>query len=817
MSKKMLLTLVSHSALIVMGMPALAQQASGTPGNVDLTQTPAAPATSAATNAGPSRGAATEASDVAEIIVTAQKRAQSVRDVGLSLNVASGDQLAVLGVRSTDDLVKIAPGLTFAKSVDGTPLYTLRGVGFNDYTLGSSPAVSLYVDQVSLVFGQFARGATLDLERVEVVKGPQGILFGQNATGGAINYIANKPAQELEAGGGVSYGRFGTFDGDIYLSGPISDTLAVRVAASTTQSGPWQQSLTRDAELGRQDITRGRIVADWKPSDRLTLQFNANGWVDHSETQAAQLFGVGLQVPEPVNPTDPVSIEIKRRITAIRAQPNAGLNARSADWDANRSLKRDDSFYQFSLRGDYELGDAATLTSISAYSKYQEDNPLDRDGTALVIAGARTKSNVKVFNQEIRLAGAADAFNWLVGGNYASTDVLSSSDYFIAEASNTLVIPGLPIAQTNTTITQRIRDYAGFANLEYKVTDSVTILAGGRFTKTSTKFSACLIGDPNSQLTFNILGDLLSGTTTPPVSPTDCTNLAGANVVGRNGLVLNQIIRDPFESKLTEDNVSWRAGVNYKPSRDLLVYALVSRGFKSGSFGAIPASTTAQFIPGTQEQLTAFEVGTKINALDSKLQFNAALFHYAYKDKQVRGAIIDPIFGLLDQIVNVPKSRINGAEADITFRPTPGLTLRGSVAYVDSKIQRFTGINNARVFGDFSGTALPFSPKWNVIGDINYEWGVGSDLMAFTGVHALYNSRTNATLGEPEILTIKPFTTVDVTAGIRGPDNRWTVSIYGRNVFNQYYWNNAYAAQDILARIAGQPVTYGASFRFNFR
>src|SRR5690606_16449149 len=177
--------------------------------------------------ASPALAQSTEASNdyagAGEIIVTAQKREQSLNDVGLSITAATGAELTALGVNDTGDLAKITPGFTFTKSQDGTPLYTLRGVGFNDYTLGASPAVSVYVDQVPLAYGAFTQGASLDLERVEVLKGPQGILFGQNSTGGAINYIAAKPSQEFEAGVKGSYGRFNRLEAEGFVSGGLSD------------------------------------------------------------------------------------------------------------------------------------------------------------------------------------------------------------------------------------------------------------------------------------------------------------------------------------------------------------------------------------------------------------------------------------------------------------------------------------------------------------------------------------------------------------------------------------------------------------------
>lgn len=766
-----------------------------------------ASAQEAATAAAPTE----PADNYGDIIVTANKREQSLNDVGLSITAATGAELDAVGVMDTGDLAKITPGFTFTKSQDGTPLYTLRGVGFNDYTLGASPAVSVYVDQVPLAYGAFTQGATLDLERVEVLKGPQGILFGQNSTGGAINYIAAKPTKDFEAGLSASYGRFNTFDGEVFASGPVSDTIGVRVAAATTISGPWQYNYTRDEKLGRQDSLRGRFQLAWEPSDSLSFLLSVNGWRDKSDTQAGQLQGLFLQIDEAAVAAgglfDPP--ETLRRIAAFRALTPAPQNARAANWDADRDLERDDGFYQVSLRSDLDLGPDITLTSITAYSRYNENYVVDRDGTALKNAGVNADGSVKSFSQELRLQGETGPVNWLLGGNYATNDVVSANDILTGDSTNTAILPGGPyIAASTTTITQDIRDIAVFGNVEAEVTDQLTLLAGARYTDTKNDYTSCMRGDIGMQTTFTVLSDILSGSPGAPADANTCLNM------DQNTF---ELIRTPFPDTLKENNFSWRVGANFQPNSDTLFYALASRGYKSGSFPTVPASTTAQFAPVTQESVTAYEAGAKFTLADRRIQLNLAGFHYIYRDKQVRGLVIDPIFNQLEQLVNIPKARINGAEIELTARPTDGLTLRGAVTYVDSKVLNFTGINNERVLADYSGSPLPFSPKWHVVADANYEWGVSDGLGAFVGANLLHNSKTNSTLGTAPNSVIDAFTTVDLRAGIKDADDRWSFTIWGRNIFNEYYWTNQFVTQDVIVRYAAKPATYGATFKVNFR
>ncbi|HKR91040.1 TonB-dependent receptor, partial [Novosphingobium sp.] len=291
----------------------------------------------------------------AEIIVTAQKRSERLNDVPLSITAATGEQLRQAGVASPSDLAKVVTGFSYQPSNYGAPVYSIRGIGFFDNTTAVSPTVSVYVDQVPLPYLVMTPGATLDLERVEVLKGPQGTLFGQNSTGGAINFIAAKPTDSLSYRASAEYARFDQVNLEGFVSGPISDKLAVRVAARTEQGGAWQKSVTRPGDrLGDRDFSSGRLILDWKPDDVARFEFSANGWIDKSETRAAQYRRYS---PTSLNYNDPQAI--------LTATPPAPDDDRYADWDPNRNFKQNNKFYQFSLRGDFDVSDAVTLTTIT--------------------------------------------------------------------------------------------------------------------------------------------------------------------------------------------------------------------------------------------------------------------------------------------------------------------------------------------------------------------------------------------------------------------------------------------------------------------
>ncbi|WP_293900184.1 TonB-dependent receptor plug domain-containing protein, partial [Phenylobacterium sp.] len=248
--------------------------------------------TSAIASAAWSAEPAASASTLQEVIVTAQKREERINDVGMSITAISGDDLAQRGLQDPTLLSKAVPGFEYNTNAFGHPIYTIRGVGFQDSTLAASPTVTVYTDEVPIPFSAETIGVGLDVARLEALKGPQGTLYGENATGGALNFIAARPTDRLAAGADASFGRFATLETSGFVSGPISDTLKARFAARVVEGGNWQKSYTSDATLGQKNLLQGRLLLDWTPSQRFRISLNLNAWQDRSDSPAPQLIGV---------------------------------------------------------------------------------------------------------------------------------------------------------------------------------------------------------------------------------------------------------------------------------------------------------------------------------------------------------------------------------------------------------------------------------------------------------------------------------------------------------------------------------------------
>ena len=759
------------------------------------------------------------------IIVTAQKRAERLDRVGLSVSAITHEQLSEQRITSVQDVALAVPSLKFSDSGTGLPIYTLRGIGFNEESLGVYPSVSVYTDEVPLPFSVLTLHAAYDLERIEVLKGPQGTLFGQNATGGAINYIAAKPTKDLRYGADVSYGRFNQIDGNAFISGALGPRVMARVAVSGLSRDGWQNSITRpDDRNAKQKYLAGRLTLDWAPVDTLRLRFSVNAWRDKSEPQAGQLIAVRAQVPTSVQPV-------------FGGAPFPELEPRSADWNPGTLSPRSDrKFIQGSLRADIDLGDFATLTSITSYLDFKQRNLFsDRDGSPAQVANlGPVHGDITSFNQELRIANAGkDRFRWVLGGNYEDSRTLEDQTLNFGNGSSSN--PGtLFINKVSAVVLQKIRNYALFANGEYDVADRLTIKIGGRYTKSRNRDVTCdKSADGRTDQLFNILGTIFGTVPFTPIGPNDCYTLNFQGVPGQ-----------PFHATLSEHNFSWRVGADYRLSDQTLFYANVSRGYKAGSFPVVHAAVFSEFLPVTQESVTAYEAGVK-TSFGRAVHFNAAAFYYDYRDKQVRGKIVDPVFDVLDTLRNVPKSRVYGAEAEITVRPTPGMVIRGGVTYLDTKVLSKNGKNfiTPTAYGnsctsagapsqcDVTGTKLPFSPKWSYSADLSHRLPMSNGSAIFGGVGLRGQSKSISTLygdfikfrqlpgdrSHPNIdlpFVLPSFLTFDARLGYELPGGRAKVMLWGKNIFNKYYVTNTNHYLDATVRFTGQPATYGVSLSF---
>nr|WP_087575006.1 TonB-dependent receptor [Sphingomonas sp. CDS-1] len=740
-------------------------------------------------------------SQIGDIVVTAQKRAERLNDVPLSITAATGEQLAAAGVKAPADLEKIVPGFAYQPTLYGTPVFTIRGIGFYDVSVAAPPAVSVYVDQVPLPYSAMAAGASLDVERVEALKGPQGTLFGLNSTGGAINFIAAKPTDEFKFGADLGYGRFNSLEAQAFISGPLTGNIGARLSVRTEQRDEWQRSMSRNDELGKRNFTTGRLLIDWSPSDAVRVAINANGWIDKSDTLAAQYMRYAA--------TSTSYTDLAQEIQANEPAPD---NSRLADWDPDTSLQRDDSFYQLSLRSDVDLGTDITLTSISGYSRLTQHAPNDTDGVPQNNFLMTVNADIESFSQELRLAGQTPRGNlrWMVGGNYGY-DRTEDNHRGHYTATNSGIGPFRYNDFINSS-RQRIESTSVFGSLEYSLTGNVKLQGSARYSDSTRKLRGCLYdaGDGALANAFAFLSELLTGN---PISlpPGSCVTF-GNGVIGQAGVPLPIVAK-----RLAEDNFSWRVGIDWKPNDQTLLYVNVTKGFKSGSFPTLPALTPDTFAPATQESVLAYEAGFKMSALNRRVQLTGAAFYYKYDDKQTQGFLPTTLFGNLVALINVPKASVRGAEIGLNLRPMEGLTFDGGATYVDAKVDSTFFVSDS--FGntiDIRGETLPGTPKWQLSGDSQYSFAVSDRYKLFIGATARYRSKAVAAFGDVPDFRLPSYSLVDVRAGLEDSSGRWKAQIYGRNIFNKFYLIHVTHNVDTVARTTGMPATYGISLSYRY-
>jgi iron complex outermembrane recepter protein len=742
-----------------------------------------------------------------EIIVTAQKREERLRDVPMSITAATSEQLQSRGVTTTDDLAKIVPGFAAQKTNNGLPIYFIRGVGFFDASLGVSPAVTVYSDQAPIPFTPMARGAILDLERVEVLKGPQGTLFGQNATGGAINYISAKPTDRFEAGVNLQFGRFAALNTEGFVSGPLSSTVSARLAVRGESSSNWQSNYANGDKIGKRRFINGRAIVDFKPSDSARFELQVTGWRDKSDSQQPQLT---RYIPQ-----TPVSAGGRPTVFPIATFPVAPNNPRAAAWDPGRSFARNDWYVGASLRGDVDLSDTIALTSISSYGKYRTALPQDGDATIYALDLVTTKGSIETYSQELRVAQSEGTFQWMLGGNYQH-DKTSERQAFSPVVDTNEQLFGNTWDAFGMRNDQRIKTASVFASAQFKLSDTFSLQGSARYSSQKRDYAGCTadLGDGRIANAFAFLSFALTGA--PQTIPA-----GGCITLNANGTPAPIIT-----GKLNEDNFSWRGSLNWKPSDGTLLYANITKGYKAGSFPTLAAAVSTQLAGIKQESVLAYEIGTKIELADRKVQIDGAAFYYDYTDKQLTGFQSIFPFGPLPSLVSIPKARVQGVELNVILRPVSGLTFTVGGSYLKTKVLRdppapigpFGGV------GTFVGQTFPLTPKWQGVADLEYRFPAlsngdaffGATLAGRTGSKSVLFGQQPAQAALEQLLVSNGYATLDLRAGIDLDANDLRVEIFGRNVTNRYYSINNIRSADSVFRFAGQPATYGVSVGYRF-
>ena len=721
-----------------------------------------------------SAGAQTaETDDQSEIIVTAQRRAQSARDVGITITVASADAIRRQRIQEVASLPQLSPNVAVKENIPGlVPVITIRGVGLNDFSATNSPSAGVYVDEVYLGSLALMDFNFFDLQRLEILKGPQGTLYGRNATAGAINVISAQP--KLGVNEGRVAGSFGNYmAGDLEgaINVPLGETVALRVSAK----GLWQgdgffYDTLRDRNLGRRADLVGRAQLLWQPDDVWKVTLKVEGQHTRSQLGAPEFFGA---IPGPATPAGATCPGDQRCINFLGYSDTDGDPFRGA-WSYDPIFNAN----KLAVTGRIEaqLG-GVQLTSITGYIDFNRIWGVDTDASPFAILDFITKDDVKQFSQELRAAGSSDKLTWMVGASFLKDHIFSSYD------GN---LPALLNTTTFTSSDQRTEAYAAFADLEWQIAPTLSLLVGGRYTyeeRSNVGSTVDLVSlPPASFLSMAPFGS-------PPVT------LAAVN------------------AKITDNQWSWKAGLNWKPGPQTLVYGSVTRGVKSGGFFAGVATNSGQLIPYRPEAIIAYELGIKQGIPEAGISLNASSFYYDYSDVQT--FIRDTVGGLpIQRLGNVKEAEIYGADLDLAWAAAKGLDLTIGVGLLHSRLGAFATSN-----GDVpAGNRLPDAPSFSANIGASYTIDLSDSLALRFQTDTRYSGYAFKDAINDPVVAADAFWVVNGRIALLN-DDRWDVSIWAKNLFDERYVTQG-INQSALGngfRVYGAPRTFGVSAAINFR
>jgi len=766
---------------------------------------------------------------IEEIVVTAQRREENLSEIPLAITAYSGKDLNALGVSDTRDLGKIVPGFVASDSGYSVPVYSLRGIGFNDISYSSTGTVGVYANEVSLPYAIMTRGANLDLQRVEVLKGPQGTLYGRNSTGGTVNYIANAPTEELAGALNLSYSRFNTIDGEGFISGPLGDSLSGRLAMRATESkDPWQRSQTRpDDRMGEISKQAARGILEWQAAESFKLSFTASGWRDESDPQApfaVAFFAQNVFTGETT--ADP-------QVQHYPYRPDND-DPRNADWAPEKDWQLHDRFWNAALRADWGLAEELDLTGLLSYGRFNSDqSAFPQSGNGVLQSEQEITAQIQTIGSELRLAGLlGEDIRWIAGLSASFDETSEFHKVFIEHNSFNFPPPGVgnptgmaflddKVGQIGDT---QAESYGVFGNLEWRFAEALKFTQGLRYTTESRSYQGCtmvaedsvgVVGlsnlfsavalasgpDDNAQ---QILQSILAGDTMPLIDRGECFVLDENNVPGL------------FKGTLEEQNLATRTVLDWTPAEGLLFYGSYTRGYKSGGFPVILAARQSAYRPVTQERLIAYELGAKTTLLDSLMRLDAAAFYYDYKDKQLLTFELDEVFGSLPVIRNAPKSTVYGAEFSLNTTPMEGLYLALVASYIRTEINEFVSTTMRGTEFDFAGRPFNFAPEIQTTLIGAYSMPLQDSLLLTLGADATYASATNGTLeGNPDYV-IPSYRMYGARIKLESEANQWGVTLFGRNLTNEVQRLGVFRTGDSVAATTAFPRSYGLSFEYRY-
>ncbi|MGO9934163.1 MAG: TonB-dependent receptor [Steroidobacteraceae bacterium] len=722
----------------------------------------AEPATAAPAAAGD--GGAT----LAEIVVTAQKRSERLLDVGINVTSISAEQLREDRAAQPSDLPSLVANVAVKENIPGAQsIITIRGVGLDDFSSTNNSPVGVYVDDVFLASFAEYDFTMFDLERVEVLKGPQGTLYGRNSTAGAINLISAPPTMDAVSGSvEASYGNYRTAEFTGVLNLPVSDTFALRLAAKgVSQSDGYWYSSVLQSDMGEQTNAFVRLQALWKASEAWSVLLKFEGERERSGIGVGKFFGdiptaPGVLCPNFKNPAQCVGLY---GYTDTNPDPFVGNWNHAAPYDVDK--------VNGTVHVDGDLG-FAKFASVTGFIDFRRSFYIDADASPYIEAEFDQNDDVRQFSQEFRLSGDTHGASWL-GGLYYSWDTVNS------------FTPGylVDLLQADALLTsyQKTQSEAAFGQVKWPLPDNLSLTTGLRYTRETKSYfggTSLLVPPPTFEVTV-------------PVTYLD--------------------------DSIEDINWSWRVGLDYKVSENSLLYVSVSTGEKSGGFFNGITLTDLALAPYKSETLTDYEIGFKTENPGHTLQFGSSIFYYDYKDLQTQTFTSVGAVGLI-KLGNVSTATVYGADIDLTWLPIAGATLRSSVGLLHTDLGSFQTVIGNGVVTIPSGNQLPNAAKVTFNQMAGYEFPIaGGSWRLGAQAQAHYSDGVFAEALNTWYLSSPANWLLDARTALSSGDHHQEIALWGKNLANKQVpiqetddgFGSGY-------RIFNAPRTYGMSYLYRW-
>jgi iron complex outermembrane recepter protein len=800
--------LLASAAALLLPLPALAQDTAD--GEPDET-------TSVGTGASDSS---------AEIIVTARRRQESAQDIPIAVSVVGGDHIDNTGSFNVGRLTQLTPTLQFYSSNPRNSSVNIRGIGvpFGLTNDGIEQGVGIYVDDVYYSRVASATFDFLDVAQIEVLRGPQGTLYGKNTTAGAINITTRSPTFDFEGRAEVTVGNLNFKQAKAAVSGPLSDTLAARVAISATSRRGTVFNVATDNFVNEQDNLgiRGQLL--WQPGDDLEILF-AGDFNKQNPECCAQIF-VG---------TGATQRALARQYAALAAAQNYAVpstNAFDRLTDVDADLNAGNEIGGGSARIKWDVG-AGQLTSITAWRFWDWLPANDRDFTGLPITTlSQNPSQQNQYTQELRYAQSGDRFDFVLGAFAFHQTVRTQGTQRQGPAASRWLLTGAlandPTVLDGLTATNDIRldntSAALFGQLSWKISDKLTIQPGARinYDKKDGLYDSVVV---------NGAGQLVTFASTDP------------RIVAQRGVLPPQ----RFEPSFSDWNFSYDLTASYQAADDVLLYATYAKSFRSGgiNLNGVPNDATGNplLAAGTvaPESINHYEAGVKAQFWDRKATVNLAAFRTDIGNYQA--LVTNGQLGVLrGYLANADSARTQGVEADVSLRPSKRFNAYLNAAYADAEYRRFvdapcppelsgggsgtpiaapSAVGNSPANCDISGQRLPgvsdlalsYGGEGNVPTQI---FGLNGEI--YLGVDGSYRSDFSSNPTPSIYTTVDGYALTNVRAGFRG-DNGLNIFLWARNIFDVEYYEQLAVPSGNTGLIVGQPgdpATYGLTLKAEF-